>query len=136
MTLYALQTRPTGPLLWPWKAFPGASPAGSHPCPHIPPTTATPAPTCTYPLVCNKGLLFFCYTFGSFVSCLELNLMTDSQGSLPLIWLLGILPPPESFFLWLAEQVATLNYSSFCLVFGLWFEQLYYRFFGFCTALY
>ena len=38
----------------------------------------------------------FCW---SFVIC------CNSQGCLPLIWLLGVLPPPEPFFIWLAEQV-------------------------------
>ena len=126
MTLYALQTCPTGPLLWPWKTSPGSSPPGSPPCPHLPPTAAPPAPTSTYPPVCSKGLLFF-----------MLHLLIDSQGSLPLIWLLGILPPPESFFLWLAEQVAiTSNYSS---LFPGWTEQLHCSIiapcFGFLTLI-
>ena len=49
-----------------------------------------------------------------------------TQGGLPLIWLLGILPPPESFFLWLVEQVpiiwrvgASAILSCQLLVFGL-----------------
>ena len=62
---------------------------------HLPP----PFPTLLFAIKVSSSENYISLACWSFLIC------CNSQGCLPLIWLLGVLPPPESFFIWLAEQV-------------------------------